>query len=283
LVRGPLSADTPQFTYSPFAAPITRAIGPGEEIEVQFTLDRSAMGTTAGQVFQSLLQVSDSLNLTRIDLGVRATSTSYSGLWVGGAVVNQVDQIIGQTTNTAQPAPSNFPLRLLLHRSDAGATTLLQQAYLFDASGTPMVTTKESVAHGGTGKISRLSSVSLPLDLALQGAGQVAPTGTLTFNVALGHNAITNPFVHTYHPDHDNLNARFEQQLAPGDESPNITRVITLTFTPTLPGVTDPTFGSTTLGGTYSETITGLRTEPITVSGGFVIRRISAAASLLTQ
>lgn len=282
LIRGALDPNTQQFTYAPLTGPITRSIGPGEEIEVQLTLNRPALGATAGQVFQSLLQISDSLNLTRVDLGVRAISTSFTGVWVGGAVVNKVDQIIGQTTAAVQAAPSNFPLRLILHRAEAGPTTLLQQGYLFDASGTPMVTTKESVAQGGSKKITRVSSASFPLDLVLQGTGQLGPTGTVTFNVALGHNAITNPFVHTYHPDHDNLDARYEP-LAPGVESPNVTRVIQLTFSPTLAGVSDPTFGSTTLGGTYSETITGLRAEPITVSGAFVIRRISAAQSLLTQ
>ena len=283
LVRGPLDQNTQQFTYTPLTTPITRSIGPGEEIEVALTVDRAAMGATPGQVFQSLLQVSDSLDQTRVDLGVRAIGTNFTGLWVGGAVLTQVDQIIGQSTETNEPAPSNFPLRLLLYRGGAGETTLLQQVYLFDANGTPLAATKESVAQGGTGKISRLSSASFPLDLAALGTGQLAPTGTVTFNVALGHNAITNPFVHTYHPDHDNLDARFEQVLPAGVESPNITRVITLTFIPTLPGVSDPSVGSTTLGGTYSETITGLRNEPITVTGAFVIRRVSAAQNLLTQ
>jgi hypothetical protein len=215
---------------------------------------------------------------------VRATSTNFSGLWAGAAILNRVDQIIGQTNSGGQAAPSNFPVRLVVHRAENGATTLLQQVYVFDANGTPLVSTKESVARGGTsGKISRLSTASFPLDLKALGAGQLGITGAVGFNVALGHDAETNPFVHTYHPDHDNLDARYEQPLPAGVESPAVTRAITLTFTPTLPGVTDPTLGSTTLGGTYSETITGLRAEPITVSGAFVLHRVSAAQTLVTQ
>jgi hypothetical protein len=105
----------------------------------------------------------------------------------------------------------------------------------------------------------------------------------LTFNVALGYTAATNPFVHTYHPDHDNLNARFESLLPPGEESFNISRTIRLDFQASLPGINDPGWGSTTLGGTYTETITGLRAEPITVSGSFLIHRVSDVSSLVTQ
>lgn len=284
LVRGAIDPTTQQYSYTSLAAPITRSIAPGEEIEVVLSVDRGGLGNVAGKVFQSLLQISDSLSLTRVDLGVRATSSSFSGVWVGAAILNKVDQIIGQTNSGGQAAPSNFPVRLVMHRAENGTTTLLQQVYLFDANGTPLVSTKESVAHGGTsGKITRLSSASFPLDLMALGTGQLGISGAVNFNVALGFDAVTNPFVHTYHPDHDNLDARFEQQVPAGVESPNITRAITLTFTPSLPGVSDPTVGTSTLGGTYSETITGLRVEPITVSGAFVVRRVSAAQALLTQ
>jgi hypothetical protein len=104
-----------------------------------------------------------------------------------------------------------------------------------------------------------------------------------SFNVGLGHNATTNPFVHTYHPDHDNLDARFEQQLGPGRESYNIARAITLNFQASLPGLNEPSWGSTTLGGSYTETITGLRSTPITVSGSFILHRVSDVSSLVTQ
>ena len=103
----------------------------------------------------------------------------------------------------------------------------------------------------------------------------------VTFSVALGYNASTNPFVHTYHPDHDNLDERFEALLPAKRESPDVTRSVTLTFAPQNPDGFDPTWGSTTLGGTYEETVTGLRSQDITTSGGFIIRRSNSATTLL--
>ena len=282
LVRGPRDPQTLQYTYTALTAPITRTLAPGEEVDVVLALNRSALGSTAGAVFQSLLQISDSLNLSRVDLGVRAVSTSFTGLWVGAAVLTQVDQIIGQTTQAAAAAPSNYPIRLIVHRASSGVSTLLQTVYLGKAAGTSIASASEAPVLGAsTQQPSRLTSASFPLDLAMPGAGQLGPSGPLTFNVALGYNARTNPFVHTYHPDHDNLDARGEMLLPAGVESYNITRAITLNFTPAGAGASDPTLGSTSLSGTYSETITGLRATPITVSGAFVLRRISDVQTLL--
>jgi hypothetical protein len=81
----------------------------------------------------------------------------------------------------------------------------------------------------------------------------------------LAHNDGTNPFVHAYHPDHDNLDARFENLLDAGRESPAVQRNITLTFS--TPPAFNPAWGATQLGGTYTESITGLRAQPIVSSG----------------
>ncbi len=283
LVRGPRDAATLDFTYTPLGSGLSRTLGPGEQTEVTLALDRPAMGSATGAVFQSLLQVSDSLNLTRIDLGVRAEVPSFTGLWIGSAVVTAVDQTIGQSTVANAAAPSAFPIRLILHRTDAGGVTMLQQVYV-GAAGEAMIAgaSEALVTTASTGKVARFSTASFPPGNTWAGTGGIGLSGTLSFNVPLGYNAPTNPFLHTYHPDHDNLDPRFETLLPAGVESPNITRAVTLTFTPTLPGVTDNGIGSTTLGGTYQETITGLRATPVSVSGAFVLRRIAAVPSLLT-
>ena len=61
-------------------------------------------------------------------------------------------------------------------------------------------------------------------------------TGTLNGVVALDYNHPLNPFKHVYHPDHDNLNERFEQPPLPeGRESFTVTRNVAFEFTATDP------------------------------------------------
>lgn len=284
LVRGPRAADTLDFTYSPFGAGLSRTLAPGQQTEVTLALDRTAMSGGVGSVFQSVLQVTDSLNLARIDLGVRAEVPSLAGVWVGAAVLTSVDQTIGQSTVEGAAAPSMFPIRLILHRSEAGQVTALQQVYVGSIGDSTIGSASETmVTSRSEGKVSRFSTASFPPSGGWASGGDIGLSGTVSFNVPLDYRAATNPFVHTYHPDHDNLDARFETALPVGVESPTVTRQVTLTFQPSLPGLTDNGFGSTTLGGSYRETITGLRATPISVGGTFVIRRVASVPTLLSN
>ena len=88
--------------------------------------------------------------------------------------------------------------------------------------------------------------------------------------------------MHRYHPDHDNLDPLFSTKLVAGKESYTVNRAIFLTFATSLPGVTDPAWGVTMLGGTYSETVTGLRATAITTAGTFILYRVNNSATLLT-
>lgn len=88
-VRGPRDASL-QFTYSTLPAALT--LGPGEEKDLVLALDRTAM-TVAGQSYESILSVTDSLAHTRIDLPVSATANSKAGVWIGAAVLNSVDRV----------------------------------------------------------------------------------------------------------------------------------------------------------------------------------------------
>lgn len=192
-------------------------------------------------------------------------------------------------------APSNFPVRLILHSPASGAPTLLQQAYLGSRDGVSYVSHEEGglslpgsitalVKGPGAspaGNLGRVSSASFP-----RGGMWTAASGgfnsAAAFNVTLGYDAETNPFVHTYHPDHDNWNARYEAKLGAGNESYSVTREITLTFDPARPnGVSELTWGTTTIGGTYTEVITGLRAgEGISISGPFVLQQVSEVTTL---
>jgi hypothetical protein len=103
-----------------------------------------------------------------------------------------------------------------------------------------------------------------------------------SFTVLLGYNASTNPFVHSYHPDHDNWDARFEEQLENKEESYTVERKITFDFSPTPPaGLNEPGWGVTTLGGTYTETFSGLRSQEVSVSGNFILYQVSEAPALI--
>lgn len=184
------------------------------------------------------------------------------------------------STGEGAAAPSNFPIRLILHAPPFGPPTLLQQVYLGSSDGISYAGAAEApVKAQVAGKIGRASSANFPLGESWPGSGNLG--GTTSFQVDLGHNAPTNPFVHTYHPDHDNWDARYETPLSNKRESHTVKRSITLDFSSILPtGVSDLTWGVTTLGGTYSEVIEGLRSEQIAVSGSFILHQVSPAPIL---
>lgn len=176
---------------------------------------------------------------------------------------------------------STMPLRLIVHRSANGDVRLLQQAYVGTDGTATTIATAENLFPPALKPSSRLSSAQFPSDLDSRGTGSLSASGTVSFDVTLGYDADTNPFVHRFHPDHDNLDARFEGVLPVGRESFTVRRVITLAFDPNLPGINDPAWGVTMLGGSYSETVTGLRAVPITVGGTFILYRISDGPTLL--
>ncbi len=196
-------------------------------------------------------------------------------------------------------APSEFPVRLIVHSPATGSPTLLQQAYLGTRNGVQYVSSQEGsltvagsltalvkgpLTEGGepvsAGELGRVSSASFPRGQKWTGTGGFSSAAS--FTVTLGHDAATNPFVHTYHPDHDNWNERYEARLVSGQESYTVNRQITLSFNPIRPpGVSELTWGVTTIGGTYTEVITGLRAgEGISVSGPFILQQVSEAATL---
>ena len=95
----------------------------------------------------------------------------------------------------------------------------------------------------------------------------------------------TNPFLHRYHPDHDNLKAGTGEPL-PADqaEAYAVQRDLSFTFTDAQTvGSSDPGWGDTTLGGIYYETLTGLHRQPLRVQGAFILGRASNIATLNPQ
>lgn len=185
-----------------------------------------------------------------------------------------------------------FPLRLIIH-NDGTAARLLQRAYYGVGLATnPVVATKESLLlPTQLESARRLSAIHLPTSAAnapwaLTGAMQAGSSLTTTFEVSFDDQA-SNPFLHTYHPDHDNLDAPFRLPQSRGLESYGVRRQITLTFTPPATDFNSLTRGTATLNGNYGEVITFLgkpgAERQFTVRGVFTLNRISDIATLTTQ
>jgi hypothetical protein len=116
-----------------------------------------------------------------------------------------------------------------------------------------------------------------PTITASTSSATFAAGSSVVWNITHSYNDPLNPFVHTYHPDHDNLDARFSATpLAAGQESYTIVRACTFSFTSSPPdGSTVTGWGTTVLGGNYTETLTGLNKATLSVSGTFAMRRLS--------
>lgn len=270
----------------------TVVIGPESTVEIRFGVNRahaSMAGAPANASFASLLRFTDSGNLMDVYLPVTANKTSLAGLWAGEITVNRVGAAPEET-------PRAFPLRTLLHVADDGTARLLSQVFVGTLTGGDSIglCTKESgLKPGEKGDALRFSVAHLPLDRVLDGvldsledagSGSVALPSTLVRRVKIPFDDPTNPFVHQYHPDHDNRDARPDGTNTPkgnGEESFSITRTCTFNFTASPPdGFGSLGWGSSAIGGTYSEELSGLHRNPLNVSGTFLLRRVSEIGAL---
>ncbi len=184
--------------------------------------------------------------------------------------------------------PTPFKLRTLIHVSDAARATLLSQVYLGQLAVAPnaagVCTSESLLKQDALASAQRLGAAHLPPGTVA--TSTVAMPSTISSSVSIPYsftipfNGATNPFVHAYHPDHDNKDAR-GNPLGAGVESPSITRTCTFTFTPAPPdGSVIGGWGSSVIGGTYSELIYGLHKEPFNLTGTFQLRRASQIGTL---
>jgi len=194
--------------------------------------------------------------------------------------------------------PRSFPLRVILHVDDAGTARLLSHVFMGKLAAAPnnlgLCTLEAALKQDEKARAQRFTAAHLPLDTVVgSGTGSVGLGQTLGRSIFIPHNAPTNPYVHTYHPDHDNRNARFDGPVSAGIESPAITRACSFAFTTTPPsGTSSQGWGSSVIGGNYTEILSGIRkarlpdgttTQSVTVSGTFVLRRVSELGSLTTN
>ena len=212
--------------------------------------------------------------------------------------VHQHPSELGNTTVTTTAltsTPATLDLRLMLHVDSGGMVRLLKEIIqMYDPNKKQFVLlTDHTLVPNYSGVASRdgepvgrrLSAVGF--DFAgpfVECRGGVSTSGVVTCAIVLASNHPTNPFLHRYNPDHDNLDDRYEKVV---EEAYEIKRNITITFDSRYPPDSDqpartapPGWGYSMLGGTYTETLTGLHNDPISVSGPFLLQRVASTAKL---
>jgi len=200
---------------------------------------------------------------------------------------------LSTATDTSLAAvPRSFSGRLIIHNPTNGNAVLLQRVYYgFDPTTNVVVASGESALHPGYLKSARrISSTFLPWTAAntvwpLSGNLGQGLTLSNTLPVTLPYaDQAANPFLHTYHPDHDNLNATFDAVLPQGMESYTVERAITLTVQAPADDFASIVAGAQTLSGEYQETIAlkglGSNRREYRVSGSFSLNRISPVPNL---
>ena len=324
LVRG--SLNTSNLTYgsialtpaAPYVCELAGSGLAGSEAEIVLGLNRAAMGGVAGDFYAGVLSLTDSKGYTKVDVPVAALTSDRGGLWVGYAAITQVGEYLktyavdtnGATatdtngayivTNTATrlgSVPRSFPLRLIVHNPTNGnSAVLLQHVFCgLDAETNSIVATAES-ALGSAYRASarRISASHLPWSAANTpwAFDHNLEATSLTVRVTTDYaDQAANPFLHAYHPDHDNLDVDFQPTLGPGAESYTIQRDITLTCTPPAVDFDSCVSWNATISGSYSEALTllGLNRaagaqdqRTFHVSGAFRLTRITDVPTLTT-
>ncbi len=264
LVEGVLNTTNLTYTYTNllqgtvYSWTLPPAGQNGSDIKVVLGLNRFAMDASAGSLFAGILRFTDSFNFTEVDVPVSAVASSTAGLWVGGASVSQVanylknylvdsnnlpvmssngNYIITSINTNLGPVVQPFPLRLIVHNDGTNVVMLQHIFYGLSPYSNAMLSTSQNLLDPNhLDSARRITATHLPwspTNALWQMAGRLGPGGVLTTTVGTAYDdQSSNPFLHTYHPDHDNLDATFQNELAQGYESYGITRQITLNVSP---------------------------------------------------
>jgi len=296
VTRRSFDAATAAWIETPISTAYTEVLAPNASRELSFGIKRSSMAGPDDAFFASLLRFSDSANLFEMNIPVRARKTSLAGLWIGDALVKKVES--KPEANAVTATGRSYPLRYIMHVADdaQGTTRLLSQVYLGQLAALPNdigLCTKESALQSDTkAKASRVVAAHMPLDRVLDGqedsanlepAGSgTASLGYVTRTILVPFDDPSNPFVHQYHPDHDNKNALGEKITEDKIESYTLERQVTFTFTASPPSGSSVTtgWGSSVIGGTYLEIIKGPHKDDLRVEGTFELRRAAELGSL---
>lgn len=309
------------------------AVAPGEDWVLRLEAKRTSMADFVppanhkGVLYQSLLEISNGAG-ARYLVPVSAEGLQYaarpvaqarpgfpqkaavadphprSGLWVGTAAINRVNQP-SSIGSPDQPVPtaSPFQFRLILHVDNSGTIRLVQKVLqmfkegtlkadpanpalkIVDQPGHLVLVTEDALIpqfsgatlRDGQRVARRISSPAFGFSQPLSFTGSDDfGVGKHTCRVNLDFNDPVNPFKHLYHPDHDNRDDRFEKMVPEGTESFTVTRQIELEFTKEDPDqLTLAGWGDNQLGGLYRETVTGLHNKALYAGGTFRLTQAS--------
>jgi hypothetical protein len=226
-----------------------------------------------------------------------------AGLWVGMVALKAVNQ--AAVSDVPAPVASEFQFRLILHVDRSGEARLLQRVILAWTNGIAftnnqgfrqtlqpgrfaLLTDESLIARFSgsslrdgtvTGRRFASAAFSFHDPILANRVGDFGASNTvLSCSVPLGFDDPLNPFKHLYHPDHNNMDERYENLK---QECPNILRQISIRFTGQDPeNTTLPGWGDNQLGGVYGERIAGLHKSPVTIEGTFRLVRACTVADL---
>lgn len=287
------------------------------DLEVRLAVKRSDMpaSESAEAVYESVLEVSDGLgSLYRVPVAAEKSLDSR-GLWLGTATVKLVSEAANpEDSVTPTRTASEFDFRVIVHRGADGVARFLQKVTVLemqakygpnpdDSSGPEIVVeaarmlllTRDDLVRRFTpdalldGQLiaRRISAPVFGFDAPIlmtegQWTDQDGGRGQrLTCEVVMDYEDPRNPFLHRFHPDHDNLDDRYEITLSEGKESFTFSRSVTFDFEDEDPdGVTFPQWGGNIQGGTYRETIEGLHKNTVYIEGTFRLHLVSSVEVL---
>jgi hypothetical protein len=243
---------------------LSHTLGPGESWTLQLGVrrDEFASYTPAGTnsfAYQSILEVTDALEslLSRVPITAMAAPSSLAssespgaydentGLWVGAAELNRVNAP-AYTSDTVTPTPAPLPLRLIMHVDSSGNARLLGEVWLAwdptltddpHTNGAYALYASDQALPESASQVKRISSVGFPVMPPVPLSGSL--TNALSGTVNIPFDDPTNPFLHSYHPMHDNRDLNF----TPYDsavEVPAISRIISLYLTTATNGTISP-------------------------------------------
>ncbi len=224
-------------------------------------------------------------------------ATNPLAVFVTNQLIASVSNYVVAAHNTnldAVAAP--YPLRLIVFNDGNGNCSLLQRVYYGIQQGTNVAvsTTEAALDPSQLGSARRITATHLPwaadnTPWGLSG-GPLAQGATLVSSPIIEQydDQASNPFLHTYHPDHNNLDTESPpHELARGYESYTIERTITLSLGAATNDFLSLTAANSSLSGAYSESITmlgiGSAAKTYQTAGSFSLVRISPISVLTTQ
>jgi hypothetical protein len=281
LRRRTFDTETATWIETDVSSAFTEVVGPNAAVELTFGIDRTAMTGDSNAFYASMLRFTDSAGLYDILLPATARKASLAGLWIGEARVSAVESKVPGSADT--DTPQGYPLRYLIHVDDAGTARVLSQVFLGKLAGdtpqdgiTPLESNLSTADKAGA---SRIVAAHMPLDRVLATSGSFAVGSSLSCTIATPFDDPVSPFVHQYHPDHDNKSG--STALVSGQESYDISRAVTFTLAATPPeGVSPIGYGGSVIAGTYAEVISGLHKDTLQVAGTFTLHRVSEIGTL---